>query len=242
MKPIRIRGKLKGLFFVTRLDIMFLPISNLFIFIGYFAKLGRWISQHRKLSFSDFYTYKFDYHKRYELYKTIVDKENLEENIDYLEFGVAKGASFKWWVNAIKDKDSSFFGFDTFTGLPEDWGPFKKGDMSGDNKIPDIDDSRCTFYQGLFQKTLHDFIEKHLFNKRTILHLDADLYSATLYVLTAISSKLKPGDILFFDEFNVPLHEFKAFMEWTSSFYIDYEVLGAVNNFYQVAIKINKIN
>jgi len=240
MQIIRVRGKLKGIFFVTRLDRIFLPISNLFIFIGYMAKLGSWISRHRKLAFSDYYTGKFEYLRRYKLYKYIVERENLERDIDYLEFGVSKGASFKWWVDTIKDKNSSFFGFDTFTGLPEDWGPFKRGAMSGDNKIPEIDDTRCTFYQGLFQKTLHDFIEKHPFNKRTILHLDADLYSSTLYVLTAISSKLKPGDILFFDEFNVPLHEFKAFMEWTNSFYINYEVLGAVNNFYQVAIKIKK--
>lgn len=238
MQKIRIRGKLKGLFFVTRLDIIFLPFSNLLIFIGYIARLGRWINKHKSLEFSDFYTGKFDYLRRFELYKYIVKKENLDKDIDYLEFGVSKGASFKWWVESIKDKNSSFHGFDTFTGLPEDWGPFKKGAMSGNNKIPEIDDNRVAFYQGLFQKTLQDFIEKHPFQKRTVVHLDADLYSSTLYVLTAISSKLKSGDILFFDEFNVPLHEFKAFIEWTSSFYIEYEVLGAVNNFYQVAIKI----
>jgi hypothetical protein len=68
--------------------------------------------------------------------------------------------------------------------------------------------------------------------------MDADIYSATLYVLTSLAPFLKKGDIIFFDEFNVPLHEFKAFSEWVSSFYINYEVLGAVNNFYQVAIKI----
>ena len=41
-----------------------------------------------------------------------------------------------------------------------------------------------------------------------------------------------------FDEFNVPLDEFKAFKEWTESFYIEYEVLGEVNNYYQMALKI----
>ncbi|MCD4665643.1 MAG: class I SAM-dependent methyltransferase, partial [Bacteroidales bacterium] len=163
MQKIRIRGKLKGLFFVTRLDILFLPIANLIIFIGYIAKLGRWISRNRKLSFSDFYTAKFDYLRRYELYKYIVEKENLKKDIDYLEFGVSKGASFKWWVESIKDENSSFYGFDTFTGLPEDWGPFKKGAMSGNNKMPEIDDDRVAFYQGLFQKTLQDFLETHSF-------------------------------------------------------------------------------
>ncbi len=52
---------------------------------------------------------------------------------------------------------------------------------------------------------------------------------------------LKAGDIIFFDEFNVPMHEFKVFTEWSQSFYIDYEVLGAVNNFYQIAVKIKSV-
>lgn len=68
--------------------------------------------------------------------------------------------------------------------------------------------------------------------------MDSDLYSATIYVLSTIAPILCKGDIIFFDEFNVPLHEFKAFTEWTYSFYIDYEVIGSVNNFHQVAIKI----
>jgi hypothetical protein len=49
---------------------------------------------------------------------------------------------------------------------------------------------------------------------------------------------LKSGDILLFDEFNVPMHEYKAFTEFVNAYYIDYEVLGAVNNFYQIAVKI----
>ena len=68
--------------------------------------------------------------------------------------------------------------------------------------------------------------------------MDADLYSSTLYVLTSIARYLKPGDIIFFDEFNVPNHEFAAFNQFVSSYYIKYELLGAVNNYYQIAIKI----
>jgi hypothetical protein len=36
----------------------------------------------------------------------------------------------------------------------------------------------------------------------------------------------------------VPLHEYKALKEWEESFYINYSVLGEVNNFYQIALKI----
>jgi len=237
MKLIRFRGKFKGLFFWARLHYLFGFISNLFIFIGYMSKLSKWIHKHKKIAYSDFYSFGFDYQKRYDLYKYVIEKENLTE-IDYIEFGVAKGFSFKWWVENIREKTSAFTGFDTFTGLPEDWGPFKKGEMSNNDKVPEIDDNRVKFFQGLFQQTLEGFLKEHTFNKRTVIHMDADIYTATLYVLTTISPHLKKGDIIFFDEFNVPMHEFKAFSEWISSFYFEYEVIGAVNNFYQVAIKL----
>jgi hypothetical protein len=68
--------------------------------------------------------------------------------------------------------------------------------------------------------------------------MDADLYTSTLFVLTSISPILNKGDIIIFDEFNVPMHEFKAFSEWIKAYYIQYEVIAAVNNYYQIAIQI----
>ena len=41
--------------------------------------------------------------------------------------------------------------------------------------------------------------------------MDADLYSSTLYVLTMLAPYLKAGDIVMFDEFTVPRHEYLAF-------------------------------
>jgi hypothetical protein len=73
---------------------------------------------------------------------------------------------------------------------------------------------------------------------RKVIHLDADLYSSTLFILTTLYPYLKSGDILFFDEFSVPMHEFKAFTEWTNAFYVEYEVLGSVNNFFRLAVMI----
>lgn len=229
------RRKLKRLFFVMRLH--YLVPAKIFIFLGHLANLSRFIHKHKKDGICDFYSSKFVYIKREELFKHVIATEQLEE-IDYLEFGVSKGHSFRWWSGEIKHSNSRFYGFDTFTGLPENWGPFKAGDMSNGNKPPEINDDRCTFYQGLFQQTLLPFLSTYENKKRKVIHLDADIYSATLYVLTLITPYLKKGDILFFDEFNVPMHEYKAFTEWANSFYIEFEVLGSVNNFYQVAIKI----
>ena len=207
-------------------------------FLGHVAGVSEWISNHRNIPFTSFPAKSFDYSKRYDLYQFIIDTEISDQPIDYLEFGVAKGDSFRWWVDHIKHKNASFYGFDTFTGLPEDWGPFKKGAMSNGNEPPKINDSRHQFYQGIFQDTLYDFLSNYDSQKRKVIHLDADLYSSTLFVLTTLSPYLKPGDILLFDEFNVPMHEYKAFTEWAQSFYINYTVIGEVNNYFQVAMRI----
>ncbi|HIP37320.1 MAG TPA: class I SAM-dependent methyltransferase [Crocinitomix sp.] len=231
------RGKLKALFFLMRLH--YLVPSYLFRFFGEFALLSRFVHQHKYIEFSDFYSSKFEYKKREKLFEYVIEKEGLNSEIDYLEFGVSKGHSFRWWADRISNPNAKFYGFDTFTGLPEDWGPFKAGDMSNGNEPPKMDDERVSFYQGVFQQTLVPFLANYNSNRKKVIHLDADLYSATLYVLTLMTPYLKSGDVIFFDEFNVPMHEFKAFSEWSKSFYIDYEVLGTVNNFYQLALKIN---
>ena len=214
-----------------------LPTKKL-IFLGNLSALSKWISHHRDLAFSTFPNKVFDSAERLKIYKHVIEHEILDKEIDYLEFGVAQGKSFKWWIENIKHENSRFFGFDTFTGLPEDWGPFKKGDMSNGNELPQINDSRHAFYQGIFQDTLCKFLDSYESDKMKVIHLDADLYSSTLFVLTTMSPYLRKGDILLFDEFNVPLHEFKAFTDWADSFYIKYTVIAEVNNYYQVAMRL----
>ena len=68
--------------------------------------------------------------------------------------------------------------------------------------------------------------------------MDADLYTSTLYVLTMLDSYLKPGDIVLFDEFGVPTHEFLAFNNYTSSYQRKFELIGAANNYFFTAFKV----
>ncbi len=123
------------------------------------------------------------------------------------------------WCTINTCSGSSFFGFDTFTGLPEDWTKgFKKGTFDVHGKIPTIDDTRVQLVQGMFQDTLRQYITQFNRNNQFVLHLDADLYSSTLYVLATLDPILEKGDIIMFDEFSSITAEFRAYMDYTNSF------------------------
>lgn len=231
----KLPAKIKGIFFFLRLHLLFNRFSNAWIFLGNISRLSKWISDNKQKGYSTFYSFKFNYDDRFKLHEHIINSETLTE-INYLEFGVFDGGSFLWWADKIKNQNSRFFGFDTFEGLPENWGAFKAGEM--ESGIPKTDDARTTFVKGLFQDTLPRFLKTFDNSKRLVVHMDADLFSSTLFVLTSLAPYLKEGDIIMFDEFNVPNHEFFAFDMFVKSYYIKYEVLGGVNNYYQTAVKI----
>jgi O-methyltransferase len=228
---------IKSLFIKLQLHRLFLPFQGLFLNLVYLSKFSRWAHENRKVEYNDFWG-KWDYNKRYPLYKWVIDKEGLTQPINYLEFGVATGKSFNWFMEQNVNADSRFYGFDTFDGLPEDWGPFKKGAFSNNNALPLIKDNRGKFYKGLFQQTVPTFLQELDNSKRNVLMMDADLWSATLYALTMFAPLLKKGDIIFFDEFVVPTHEFKAFIDFTQSHYINLELIAAANNYYFAAFKV----
>jgi hypothetical protein len=104
-----------------------------------------------------------------------------------------------------------------------------------------INDGRAEFIKGISQESLFPFIESNkslLRTKPKVIHMDADLFSSTIFVLSQLYPYLKKGDIIFFDEFNVANHEFLAFKIFTESFYVKLRPVGAVNNFYQTAFVV----
>lgn len=224
-------------------SMVFYPFSRFFLFVTHFNKLIVWIHQNKNnVEYSDYFTLSREYNKRYKVYDFLINKYNLtEQDFIYLEFGVFEGSSFEWWLSNNKNEQSVFYGFDTFEGLPESWGNFYgKGDMQAN--VPQIKDSRGVFVKGLFQDALVPFIDKNrsvLTEKPLrIIHLDADLYSSTLFVLNQLMPFLRKGDLILFDEFNVPMHEFKAYLEFSESSYVKLKPIAAVNNFYQVAFAV----
>jgi hypothetical protein len=212
--------------------------SPLSIHIVYLSRLSRWIHQQPKIEFNDFYTPRIDYNRRYNLYGFVVKNESLDKKITYIEFGVGVGKSIEWWLNANQHPQSRFFGFDTFSGIPEDWGLLRKGSFSTNGKTPQFNDTRCRFIKGLFNDTLDDFLKNNPLQGRLVIHLDADLYSSTIFVLSKLNPYLKENDVMIFDEFNLPLDEFRAFDEFTEMAPCPFELLGAVNNYLQVAFKV----
>ncbi len=229
---------IKITFIYLRLHVFFNLFSGFFSNLYYLSKLSSWANKNRKIAYNDFPS-KWNYEKRYPLYQWVLEKENLMINpVNYLEFGVASGQSIRWFLSQITNPESCFYGFDTFTGLPEDFGVYKKGMFNNNTRAPQIDDKRVKFYQGLFQQTLPGFLNELNNNNRNIIMMDADLYSATLYVLTSLAPFLKKGDIIFFDEFAVPKHEFKAFHDFIQSYYINLKLIAAANNYYFTAFKV----
>ena len=90
----------------------------------------------------------------------IAAKLNKLSNVVVLEFGVYKGDTLKLFSEKITDPDAKFYGFDTFTGLPENWLDLKKGHFSSNGKLPDINDQRISYEVGLFKDTLPTFLKK----------------------------------------------------------------------------------
>ena len=230
--------KTKAIFALLKLHKVFGIFNELFLNLAYLSMQSKWINDNKNIPYNDFYTGNRNRDKRLNLY-SYLNKEIIKNSpINYLEFGVANGGSFYWWLENHKNSDSRFHGFDTFNGLPEDYGPFKKGEMSNGNEVLKTDDERASFYQGLFQQTLPGFLKKFDNSNLTVIHMDADLYTATLYTLTSMAPFLKKGDIILFDEFCVPTHEFLAVKNFTESYYVDLKPIAASNNFLFTAFQV----
>jgi O-methyltransferase len=180
------------------------------------------------------------YAERPNYFSEIVTGEHLaDQAFDFLEFGVYQGESLRWWSARAKNPNTRFVGFDSFTGLPDQWDEKAQGFFATNGRMPKIDDTRVTFEVGLFHHTLPQFLAGFRRNKRLIVHMDADLYSSSIYVLMNIGNLFRPGDLLMFDEFSTVTHEFKAFEDFQSVFHFSYLVPYATGNFDKVCLRIS---
>jgi O-methyltransferase len=160
--------------------------------------------------------------------------------IDYLEFGVFEGQSIFYWANKRNEPESRFYGFDTFTGLPEHWNKhFSKGSFNLDGSAPFTTDKRIKFVKGLFQDSLPNFLKDFAPKNQLVIHNDSDLYSSSLYLLTKLNDIMLPGTVVIFDEFGDVQHEFRAFFDYISSYRRRYRVVGAAWRYYTIAFQLS---
>jgi len=183
----KINSFVKDIILASRIAYIFYPFRKFLLFLSNLSALSVWIQKNKKITEQkDFFVWKRNYARRINGFDFVISKFKLEQApVTYLEFGVASGVSFEWWLNHLKNPASVFFGFDTFEGLPEDWGLFfKKGAMAHDMK--EIADNRHTFFKGIFQDTLVNAINdnRSLLEQQIIkiITLESELFSFTLSV------------------------------------------------------------
>ena len=151
------------------------------------------------------------------------------------EFGVFAGES----INHLAElTPKTLFGFDSFEGLPEEWGDtWKKGDFVV-ARLPKVR-ANVTLVKGWFNESLPPFLQQHT-GQMGFVHVDCDLYSSCKTVFALLEPRLGPGTVIVFDEyFNYPQWEdgeFKAFQEFLSRTKRSCEFIGYNRNGEQVAV------
>lgn len=160
-----------------------------------------------------------------------------------LEFGVFKGLSIRRL--AMHFPDAEIFGFDTFEGLPSDWGVLaKKGYFDLEGNAPEGLPPNVRLIKGLFDDTLPDFMRQHPEPIR-LLHIDCDLYESTKSVFALVRKQIVPGTVIIFDEyFNYlgwELGEYKAFQEMVKDMKMEYEYIAYSRFEEQAAVVIKQI-
>ncbi len=138
---------------------------------------------------------------------------------DYYEFGLFRGYTF-WQAQKTASElglsDMRFFGFDSFTGLPDVTGPdavtdeFHKGDyacgVAQVRRLLDqhgIDWSRSTLIPGLYHESLRPELRlRYQMRPLALALIDCDLYNSTVPVLKFLDDFLQDGSILLFDDWN----------------------------------------
>ena len=158
-----------------------------------------------------------------------------------LEFGVYTGGSINYFANACPL--NTFFGFDSFEGLPSDW-IVSKGTFKVDfEKLRFA--KNITIQKGWFDQTIPLFMET--FNDKLpsvdFIHIDCDIFSSTQFILSSLSELIKINKpIILFDEFynykGYEDHEFKAFLEFINREKIDFNITGRNINHQQVMVNI----
>lgn len=140
------------------------------------------------------------------LLQVIFNIHKANDNDPILEFGIGSGyslANMKVFADTL-NMTNQFIGFDSFEGLPEDEGPWRKGWFASpfETTIKSFDNlTNYKLIPGFYNISLTEKLKNEL-NIKTVslIHIDCDLYSSTKYVLNWVKDFIKEGTWIVFDE------------------------------------------
>jgi Macrocin-O-methyltransferase (TylF) len=154
------------------------------------------------------------------------------------------GAWIGWSTRLISDaSDRTVYGFDTFTGLVEDWqvddqavvkrGTFSLSEpfaqrlirntgVSLHDGIPDALGRKVQFVKGSTYETLAPFLADHPAAPIRLFHMDLDTYESCLHALETCKERFIEGSVLVFDEYLVTGSEMRAFYEFQSQYGLEW--------------------
>ena len=193
-----------------------------------YIETGHWLHQQRL-----FPQVRVD--RTHQLFDLIIEQV-ADQDVLYLEFGVFRGDSMRYWSRQLRNPQAKLHGFDSFEGLPEAWNiDSPQGHFSTNGAVPVIEDPRVKFFKGWFSNTLPGYnVPPH---DRLVLDMDADLYSSTIYVLKTLESFIVPGTYIYFDEFADRQNELRAFSEFVIDTKMRFELLGANRDYSKVVFR-----
>lgn len=157
-----------------------------------------------------------------------------------LEFGVFSGGTIRFMSARVKGR--TIHGFDSFEGLPEDWGGFSLASKAFDagGRLPKVS-ANVQLHRGWFEDSLPGWLAENSGNV-AFIHVDCDLYSSTRTIFELLGDRLCDGSIILFDEyFNYPgwrEHEFKAFQEFVKRSGFGYQYLAYARQ--QVVVRLQR--
>lgn len=154
-----------------------------------------------------------------------------------LEFGVRRGTSL---ARLAQGAGQVVHGFDSFQGLPQDWGAGPAGALTTGRSLPAVA-ANVRLHPGWFADTLPAFLAAEAGPVR-LVNIDSDVYSSARLVLFALAPWLRPGSVIVFDEMignrTWAEDEFKAFVEFTQAFDVKAEIFALSPFSKQVAMRV----
>jgi len=158
-----------------------------------------------------------------------------------LEFGVYHGKTIRMIASHFTQE--AIHGFDTFTGIPEDWHSTPSGSYSTHGTVPSAPNN-VEYHVGLFSDTLSGFLDQHEGAPVQFMNIDYDLYSSTKDVLDVIHDRIVEGTVIVFDEYvmnpNWEKDEYKAFQEAVQEYGWEYEYIAISVITGQAIVRITK--